>query len=1377
MLAANIQLEFMTNNKDHVSFRNSTRRILTALAIFVLAGFCQRADAVLYWVGTNVAATVAAPSDGIWDTTTLDWNTSGSGAADSLWVSSETALFGGASGNYNVLLNAGITATLVDFATSGSAYTVSATSGRAISVIGGSGSLQLSVQSGVTLNVGTNVTFQPSGSRSYLVGNTGANAGGTINILNGGHIIQNQNGRTVAVDGFGTVVNIYSGGRLAQTSTGAGNNSLGIGAQTGCSTTVNLEGGSFFNSGPAAGSFITIGGGASGSGTLTVNSGTVNAAAAAGGMRLAAAASASGTLNLNGGVVTVPIILKGGDGTATATVNFNGGTLRANANKPTYMTGLNAANVLAGGAVIDDGGFSITINQDLLSGSVSDGGLTKLGAGTLTLGGANTYNGATVVSNGVLVTTTASIGAGAYSVNDGATLRVQVNTAGSSLTNSSLTLGNAGNCTLAFSLDVNASETVPAIQDNGVLTLNGTVTVNVDGTLGTSTNLLMTYGSLAGSGNFVLGTAPVIPGFAAKLIHANNKLELIYVAPPPAVTWAVGNGNWDTNTLNWKVTGTSTPTNYVESSPVTFDDSASGTSPITVTLTATQLPSVITNDSTKNYILTDAGNGYVLLGNGGLFKSGSGTLTLNVNAGYAGNTTISAGTVALGASGTMPASPQIAVATGAALNVSGRSDKTLTLNSGQTLSGGGTVVGNLSVSSGATVSPGDAIGTLTVQSNIVLSGAIVMELNRDNIGQTNDELVSVTGNISGGGTLTVTNLGSTLQLGDTFQLFNQPVSGFASITLPSVAPNIWANNLAGNGSIKVVASTGTLTWTGTGTTNAPGDGNWNTTTGNMWNDGTTNLGNSVWLTGYTALFDGVDGSYAVNVNSAVSAYNLEFQHSGYTLAATNGYSVQLTEGANAGLLDSQIQLAPGTTNMLGTNVTVGTVATCYIGGPDGTPAGALLLKGGTISQGNSGFSINLDGVGTYVSVADGGSIQNTSTGAGAATVTVGVQANANCTLSVDGGSVFVSGANQRINVGGGGTGILTVNSGSVSMPAASATYMAVNNGTVNLNGGVITVPQVQGFGTFNFNGGRLVANQSQASFLSVGTANVLTQGAVIDDGGLSIGIGQTLLSGASPDGGLTKLGAGTLTLSAANTYTGDTTVSNGTLTLATGNAIASSAAIKLVGATLDVSAVAPFSVGASQTLTGAGTVNGSVQVDGTLAPVGTLTFNNDLTVNGNLAFRLNKFLAQSNDLVVVTGTPNNTGTGTLVVTNQGPPLAVGDTFTLFSQALPNGNNLTIVPPSGVTFTNKLATDGSIQVLTAPAIASNPTNITLNVSGNTLTLSWPADHLGWILQVQTNSLATGLSANWSDLADTWLVTATNFTINPAAPTVFYRLRHP
>jgi hypothetical protein len=45
-----------------------------------------------------------------------------------------------------------------------------------------------------------------------------------------------------------------------------------------------------------------------------------------------------------------------------------------------------------------------------------------------------------------------------------------------------------------------------------------------------------------------------------------------------------------------------------------------------------------------------------------------------------------------------------------------------------------------------------------------------------------------------------------LQPGDTFQLFNQPVSGFATMNLPAVGANGWANNLAYNGTVTVVST-------------------------------------------------------------------------------------------------------------------------------------------------------------------------------------------------------------------------------------------------------------------------------------------------------------------------------------------------------------------------------------------------------------------------------------------------------------------------------------------------------------------------------------------------------------------------------------------
>jgi hypothetical protein len=58
--------------------------------------------------------------------------------------------------------------------------------------------------------------------------------------------------------------------------------------------------------------------------------------------------------------------------------------------------------------------------------------------------------------------------------------------------------------------------------------------------------------------------------------------------------------------------------------------------------------------------------------------------------------------------------------------------------------------------------------------------------------------------------------------------------------------------------------------------------------------------------------------------------------------------------------------------------------------------------------------------------------------------------------------------------------------------------------------------------------------------------------------------------------------------------------------------------------------------------------------------------------------------------------------------------------------------------------------------------------------NTLQLAWPADRLGWMLQVQTNDLSTGLGINWISLPGSTTSTQFSAPIVPSNPTVFYRL---
>ena len=71
---------------------------------------------------------------------------------------------------------------------------------------------------------------------------------------------------------------------------------------------------------------------------------------------------------------------------------------------------------------------------------------------------------------------------------------------------------------------------------------------------------------------------------------------------------------------------------------------------------------------------------------------------------------------------------------------------------------------------------------------------------------------------------------------------------------------------------------------------------------------------------------------------------------------------------------------------------------------------------------------------------------------------------------------------------------------------------------------------------------------------------------------------------------------------------------------------------------------------------------------------------------------------------------------------------------------------------------------------------SPTNLIASISGRNLTLSWPADHIGWRLQAQTNPPNAGLGTHWFNVANTSGTNSYNLIIDPSAPTVFYRLAY-
>ncbi|TAL00211.1 MAG: hypothetical protein EPO07_10035 [Verrucomicrobia bacterium] len=337
-------------------------------------------------------------------------------------------------------------------------------------------------------------------------------------------------------------------------------------------------------------------------------------------------------------------------------------------------------------------------------------------------------------------------------------------------------------------------------------------------------------------------------------------------------------------------------------------------------------------------------------------------------------------------------------------------------------------------------------------------------------------------------------------------------------------------------------------------------------------------------------------------------------------------------------------------------------------------------------------------------------------------------------------------------------------------------FIAPETGSANGNGHVIA-----------YGGARTIANAIQypsgtnnQTLIIGGTNNLTFTGAYALNGQDGLGTatnrflnvtnsGLTTISGVISDNsagyGLVKLGSGTLVLGGNETYTGPTIISNGTLRVSGSLAAASAVTVATNGV-----------------LGGTGTVNGSVTVQpfGAIAPgasIGTLNLNN-LTLGGNLNIEVNRS-GPASDSLNVSGILTNSGTGTVNVSNVGANLQAGDIFTLFNKALTNGNALTITGGgSSVTWSNRLAVDGKIQVLAV--VPTTPTNLTFNVSGNTVTLSWPGNYQGWILQSQTNNLNSGIVTNksaWYDWPGSESVTTTNLPVNPANPTVFYRLRYP
>jgi autotransporter-associated beta strand protein len=923
-----------------------------------------------------------------------------------------------------------------------------------------------------------------------------------------------------------------------------------------------------------------------GSGTLTK--------AGAGKLSLIGINSFTGATAITGG--TLAIAGNAGLGNANNGVTFGGGTLQFL--NSFDLAGTRAITLNAGGGTIDTNGFNTTISQ-VIGG---DGGLTKAGAGTLTLTGVNTYLGATGVSAGTLVGSTDNLRGDI--VNDG---------------------------TVTFDQGFTSETYAGAMSGSGSLVKSGLGVLVLTGTNSYAGGTTLNDGTLRVSADANLG------GATGTLTLAGGRMEFLSSFDFAATRNIVSSGgggilylNGNTVTVAGSVSGPTglsirdgklilTGNNTIQSLDVrggtlavaSVDSLGLGTRGLRLAQDGTlQFLSGFTTANSLALLGSDGNidtNGFdatltgQAFGGGRLVKKGTGALTLTGSNSYTGGTLVSGGALAVSSDDNLGTGGL--TLDGGALKTLGNltSSRAVTLGAG-----GGTVDtdGFTSTFSG----PVDGAGRLSVAGTgkLSLTGANAYSGGTTISGGSTLAIAgdAALGDVTGG----ITFDNGTLQWLGTFNL-----ASTRAITLNAGGGTFDTNGFDTTIS-QSISGGGRLTKSGTGTLYlAPG---------NTYTGGTTING----------------GTISIGVNTALGNATGGLTFNGGTLRTTADISLNHAISLNGnGTIDNQaitrlngVVSGPGDLTKTGGGVLALIEASTFTGRlivnqsvvvlQEGVPLGNIVLASGASVNfqdfgGNNTYAGVISGDGRVAQTGNGTlTLSGNNTYSGGTTVG-GTSSSAVLAVSSD---ANLGNASGNINFSGGKLRFLS------SFDLASTRTVNINNfgGIFSLNGATPTFGGVienagrltiEGPGTMTFTGANTYSGGTyveDGATLAVGSAEALGTGGLVLGGGTlkylgsfdfartvilnpgsgtfdTNGFNSTISTVIGGDGGLTKAGAGTLTLTGNNTFLGDVAINGGVLAISAGSNLGAGNGLAINNGTLRVSDVA--AINRQTTLTGAAT--------------------------------------------------------------------------------------------------------------------------------------------------------------------------------------------